>query len=100
MAALGEGGELNSGQLDTLLSDPITGYCLNMAKLNLYQCLAVSKPHYEDVFCLGQHSLMDTGQCLMRGSGAPMPIMVSTQPLDLPPPTGPVKIIPPKTKKK
>ena len=99
MAALGEAGDANSAQLDTLLSDPITGYCLNMSKLNLYQCLAVSKPHYEDVFCLGQHILRDTGQCLMKGSGAPMPIMVSTQPLALPPATGEVKIIKPKSSK-
>jgi len=24
---------------------------MKMAKLNLYQCLAVAGPHYEDVFC-------------------------------------------------
>lgn len=95
LAALGEGGEENSAQLDSLLSDPTTAYCLSMAKLNLYQCLAVSKPHYEDVFCLGQHIIMDTGQCLMKGSGAPMPIMVTPRPLALPPPTGEVKIIKP-----
>jgi hypothetical protein len=28
----------------------------------------VAKPHYEDVFCLGQHVLMDTGQCLGKMS--------------------------------
>jgi hypothetical protein len=44
-----------------------------MSKLNLYQCLAVSKPHYEDVFCLGQHVLIDTGKCLMKGVGLPEP---------------------------
>jgi hypothetical protein len=44
-----------------------------MSKLNLYQCLAVAKPHYEDVFCLGQHVLMDTGSCLMKGVGLPDP---------------------------
>ena len=44
-----------------------------MSKLNLYQCLAVAKPHYEDVFCLGQHVLIDTGQCVMKAAGAPFP---------------------------
>jgi hypothetical protein len=63
--------------------------------LTLYQCRAVAKPHYEDVFCLGQHIMMDTGQCLMKGSGAPMPIAVSTTPLAVPP-AGPVTVIPPK----
>jgi hypothetical protein len=96
LAALGEATETNTAQLDALLSDPSTAYCLNMGKLNLYQCLAVSKPHYEDVFCLGQHIMMDTGQCLMKGSGAPMPIAVSTKPLAVPP-AGPMTVIPPKT---
>ena len=42
--------------------------CLGMTKLNLYQCLSVAKPYYEDVFCLGQHVLMDTGQCIGKMS--------------------------------
>jgi hypothetical protein len=68
MAALGEGGEANSDQLSALLVESNQTMCLSMAKLNLYQCLAVSKPHYEDVFCLGQHILMDTGQCILNGA--------------------------------
>jgi hypothetical protein len=44
-----------------------------MAKLNLYQCLAVSRPHYEDVFCLGQHIMMDTGRCMIKAAGLPEP---------------------------
>jgi hypothetical protein len=44
-----------------------------MSKLNLYQCLAVAKPHYEDVFCLGQHIMIDTGACLMKGVGVAVP---------------------------
>jgi hypothetical protein len=68
MAALGEGGEEYSTQLNALLTDNVESSCLHMAKLNLYQCLAVSKPHYEDVFCLGQHAVSDTGQCIMRGA--------------------------------
>jgi hypothetical protein len=56
-----------------ILGEPTSATCLNMSKLNLYQCLAVAKPHYEDVFCLGQHILADTGQCLMKGAGVPEP---------------------------
>ena len=56
------------------MTDPAADSCLNMSKLNLYQCLAVAKPNYEDVFCLGQHILIDTGACLIRASGAAMPI--------------------------
>ena len=69
LAVLGEAGENRSELLTAVMVEPTSASCLNMAKLNLYQCLAVSKPHYEDVFCLGQHALMDTGQCLMKGAG-------------------------------
>ena len=40
-----------------------------MARLNLYQCLSVAGPNYEDVFCLGRHAMMDTGQCVTQASG-------------------------------
>ncbi len=68
MAALGEGGEEYETQLHGLLEESNAGACLHMAKLNLYQCLAVSKPEYEDVFCLGQHAVSDTGQCVLHGA--------------------------------
>jgi hypothetical protein len=100
LAALGQATEANSAQLDSLLADPTSDFCLNMAKLNLYQCLAVSKPHYEDVFCLGQHIMLDTAQCLMKGTGTPTPLTVATQPLVVPPVGAPVKILTPKTPKK
>lgn len=68
LALLGEGGESNLPTLTSLLNDGDGQRCLQMSKLNLYQCLAVAKPHYEDVFCVGQHVLMDTGQCLGKMS--------------------------------
>ena len=73
LAAIGEGGEQNIAAITTLSAEPNAAYCLNMAKLNLYQCLAVSKPHYEDIFCMGQHILIDTGACMVKWSGATMP---------------------------
>lgn len=68
VAILGEGGENHSDSMLGLLDDAVGEKCLDMSKLNLYQCLAVAKPYYEDVFCLGQHILMDTGQCLGKMS--------------------------------
>ena len=47
-------------------------------------CLAVAKPHYEDVFCLGQHAMIDTGACLARFTGATLPLEVFTRPLKVP----------------
>jgi hypothetical protein len=89
LAALGYAEDANLEQVMPLTAEPNSAQCLNMSKLNLYQCLAVAKPHYEDVFCLGQHVMMDTGACLMKGVGmaepAPPPppprvVAVSTKP--------------------
>jgi hypothetical protein len=73
LAALGYADDANLAQVMPLMAEPSTANCLNMAKLNLYQCLAVAKPHYEDVFCLGQHIMMDTASCLMKGVGLSEP---------------------------
>ena len=54
-----------------LMSEPRTGSCLRLAKLNLYQCLASAGPHYEDIFCLGQHAMIDPGQCVVDATHAP-----------------------------
>ena len=53
------------------MSEPKGRFCLKMAKLNLYQCLASAGPYYEDVFCLGQHALMETGQCVAEAARPP-----------------------------
>jgi hypothetical protein len=66
LSVLGEG-----GRAQTLMSEPRTASCLRMAKLNLYQCLASAGPHYEDIFCLGQHAMIDTGQCVVEATRAP-----------------------------
>lgn len=73
LAALGAAGDDNLASIDALSADWGMANCLNMAKLNLYQCLAVSKPHYEDIFCLGQHILIDTGACMVKAAGASLP---------------------------
>jgi hypothetical protein len=74
LAALGEGGDENDAAVESLLTDSNGGFCLNMSKLNLYQCLAVAKPWYEDIFCLGQHVLIDTGQCISKAAGGAPPV--------------------------
>jgi hypothetical protein len=73
LAALGYAGDDKLALIDAVMAEPASAMCLNMAKLNLYQCLAVSKPHYEDVFCLGQHIMIDTGMCVIKASGAALP---------------------------
>jgi hypothetical protein len=73
LAVLGEAGDANVNTVMGLVTEPNIGMCMNMSKLNLYQCLAVARPHYEDVFCLGQHVMMDTGRCMIRAAGLPEP---------------------------
>jgi hypothetical protein len=85
LALLGSAGEDRVAITEPLFADPPDQTCLNMAKLNLYQCLAVAKPYYEDIFCLGQHAMKETGQCLRMAAGAqppavePIPPTQSTQ---------------------
>jgi hypothetical protein len=69
LAVLGAAGDADQAQIEPLMDENVGQPCLNLAKLNLFQCLAVAKPHYEDVFCLGQHALMDTGECVAREAG-------------------------------
>jgi hypothetical protein len=92
LAALGGADDSAHAQVAAILKDDETSFCLNMAKLNLYQCLAVAGPHYEDVFCLGQHAMMDTGQCMIKAANSPTPAFVP------PPPPPPAVIAQPKTK--
>ena len=73
LAALGYAGDDKLPLIEAVMAEPASAMCLNMAKLNLYQCLAVAKPHYEDVFCLGQHIMIDTGMCVIKASGAELP---------------------------
>lgn len=66
LSLLGEDGKARS-----LMSEPRTSSCLRIAKLNLYQCLASAGPHYEDIYCLGQHAMIDPGQCVVEATRAP-----------------------------
>jgi hypothetical protein len=90
IAALGEANDAAYDSLTVLMADDDTAACLHMAKLNLHQCLAVAKPNYEDIFCLGQHAMSDTGSCLAKNAGVDMPV-------EAPPPAPPSP--PPKSKK-
>ena len=41
----------DDGRLDRVVSERVSAECLKMAKLNLFQCLSVVGPEYEDVYC-------------------------------------------------
>jgi hypothetical protein len=80
LALLGEGGDDNAAAVQTLLSEPENGACLRMSKLNLYQCLAVAVPWYEDIFCLGEHALGETAQCIVKDIATPAQIQSAVTP--------------------
>jgi len=46
-----------------LMSEPRTGMCVRVAKLNLYQCLASAGPYYEDIYCLATHGMLEPARC-------------------------------------
>ncbi|MFI4965602.1 MAG: hypothetical protein ACHP9T_09565 [Caulobacterales bacterium] len=69
LAALSVLGEDGRGR--SLMAEPRAESCLRLAKLNLYQCLASAGPHYEDIYCLGQHAMIDPGQCVVDATRAP-----------------------------
>ncbi len=86
IAALGEATEDAYDRLGYLTYEETTAECLDRAKRNLFQCLAVAKPNYEDIFCTGQHEMQDTGECLARSVGVAVPLELDRpEPLRLPP---------------
>lgn len=74
LAALGYAGENARANTDALQFDRVSQGCLAMSKLNLFQCLAASRPNYEDMFCLGRHVVRDLATC-SRGAAMPAPIV-------------------------
>ncbi|HUG63380.1 MAG TPA: hypothetical protein VMP03_16155 [Methylomirabilota bacterium] len=74
LAALGYAGENARANTDALQFDRVSQGCLSMSKLNLFQCLAASRPNYEDMFCLGRHIVRDLATC-SRGAAMPAPVV-------------------------
>jgi hypothetical protein len=90
LAILGKAGDGNMDYVMPLLVNDGDGYCFNMSKLNLYQCLSVARPYYEDIYCLGLHALDDTADCVSSEIGhpspaAPTPIATDVTPTPDPP---------------
>ena len=70
----------DQGGLDQVISERVSAECLKMAKLNLFQCLSVVGPEYEDVYCMGQHAVLDTGQCIASSAAPAQTILLSQGP--------------------
>ena len=73
LAALGAGGEEARANTEALAVEQNSEFCLNMSKLMLFQCLAASRPSYEDMFCVGRHVARDLATCTAQNI-TPAPI--------------------------
>jgi len=69
LAALGAAGEDARTNTDALTTESNNEFCLNMSKLMLFQCLAASRPSYEDMFCTGRHIVRDLASCTAQYTG-------------------------------
>ena len=76
LAALGAGGEEARPYTEALTVEQNSEFCLNMSKLMLFQCLAASRPSYEDMFCVGRHIARDLSTCTTQMI-APAPLEAS-----------------------
>jgi hypothetical protein len=74
LAVLGAAGDNARANTDALQYDRASQDCLASSKLNLFQCLAASRPAYEDMFCLGRHVMRDLATCA-RGAALPAAIV-------------------------
>ena len=74
LAALGAGGEDARANTEALTVEQNSEFCLNMSKLMLFQCLAASRPSYEDMFCVGRHVIRDLATC---ATAATIPVQAS-----------------------
>ncbi|MCX7359810.1 MAG: hypothetical protein NT015_16935 [Alphaproteobacteria bacterium] len=54
----------NQSAVSRLIADPRSRDCIEMAQLQLYQCMSAARFRYENAFCLGQHGLRDIGTCI------------------------------------
>jgi len=77
LAALGAAGENARANTVALQVEPTSQNCLNESKLNLYQCLAASRPSYEDMFCVGRHIVRDLATCTRAAALPPATVTVS-----------------------
>jgi hypothetical protein len=93
LAALGAAGDAARADTDALQREPVSQGCLASSKLNLFQCLAASRPSYEDMFCLGRHIVRDLATCT-RGVAMPAAVVSVSDLVPVGPPVAPAATSP------
>ena len=69
LAVLGKAGDDQGERINSLLTEAKNAHCLQLAKMDALQCLAVAGPHYENAFCLGAHDMIEPGKCIASAAG-------------------------------
>ncbi len=54
----------HASAISQLMGEQRTRDCVEMAQLQLYQCMSAARFRYENAYCLGQHGLADIGGCI------------------------------------
>jgi hypothetical protein len=54
----------NSSAVAQILEEQRSKDCLELAQLQLFQCMSAARYRYENAFCLGQHAMRDVGRCI------------------------------------
>jgi len=62
-AALGAGRRDDRAHTEAPAGGQNSRFCPTLSKLMLFQCLAASRPSYEDMFCVGRHVARDLATC-------------------------------------
>ena len=76
LAALGQAGDEKMTQVSALLNEDDVTFCLNLAKLDFFQCLAGGHERFDDLFCIGEHAMTETGRCIVKAAGSPTPAFI------------------------
>lgn len=63
---LGASGGQSQAWIEGYMVSPKLNQCIKKARLNMQQCLAAGHFKYEDAFCLAQHELIETSNCLQE----------------------------------
>jgi hypothetical protein len=69
LAILGKAGDDQGERIDSLLTEAKNAHCLQLAKLEAFDCLANAGPNYENAYCLGTHAMIEPGKCIASAAG-------------------------------
>jgi hypothetical protein len=69
LAILGKAGDDQGQRIDSLLTEAKNAHCLELAKLEAFDCLANAGPNYENAYCVGTHAMIEPGKCIASAAG-------------------------------